>query len=68
MGWTNKRMDVLLRGEHREGKDAAVPTNFFFKKKIYVFIWKIQVSTPTTKKKFFKIFLYITKKILNSSF
>ena len=45
MDWTNKKMNVLLRNEHRgtniEGARDCNPNNFYFYlKKKCVFIWK----------------------------
>ena len=58
-------MDVLLRGGHRGGKGVAVLTDFL-KKKIYIYLYEKFKFQPLQQKKFFKIFLCITNKILNS--
>ena len=62
MGWTNKKIDILLKDRHRgEQWGVAVSTNFF-KKYIYVCIYIKNSSFNRTKKSFLIFFYVLLKK------
>ena len=61
MGWTNKRMNVLLRGGHKGGKGVTIPTDFLKIFFLYIYM-KNSSFNPYNKKNFSKNFYVLLKK------